>query len=79
MLLHSWEGQGEVLGLRLTINRASQFSAPFVFGGIGTATGVGSLFFFIGTIIFTGTFFTRIKEDKEAASDSFNKAKIKLA
>lgn len=68
------ERHGEVLGLRLTINRVSQFSAPFVFGGIGTAAGVGSLFFFVGTTIFTGTFFTRIKEN-EREVESIKKVK----
>ena len=59
------ERHGEVLGLRLTLNRVSQFSAPFLFGGIGTFTGVGSLFLFTGASIFIGSFFTRITEGKK--------------
>lgn len=38
------ERKGEVLGLRLTFNRASQFIAPFIFGAIGTVGGLSTLF-----------------------------------
>jgi MFS family permease len=51
--------QGEVLGLRLTFNRLSQFSAPLVFGMIGSLTGVSIVFWFAGIVLFFGTSFTK--------------------
>ncbi|MFD1414488.1 MFS transporter [Oceanobacillus jeddahense] len=66
---------GEVLGLRLTFNRVSQFLSPFLFGGFGSALGISSLFFFIGIFMFTGTFFTRLKED-EPSSEKKDENKV---
>ncbi|MGG0720288.1 MFS transporter [Robertmurraya massiliosenegalensis] len=58
------ERHGEVLGLRLTINRISQFTAPFAFGGIGMLAGVGAIFYLIGSVIFTGMFFTKMSGEE---------------
>lgn len=55
------ERQGEVLGIRLTFNRASQFFAPFLFGGIGGLAGVIPIFWISGGILLLGAYFTRIK------------------
>lgn len=57
------ERQGEVLGLRLTFNRASQFIAPFIFGAIGQVAGIAPVFLLSGTILFFGSYFTRIREN----------------
>lgn len=54
--------QGEVLGLRLTFNRTSQFIAPFIFGGIGQFAGINPIFLVSGGILIIGSFFTKIKE-----------------
>ncbi|GGG01192.1 MFS transporter [Paenibacillus abyssi] len=53
--------QGEVLGMRLTFNRASQFGAPILFGVIGSAAGVSPIFWLSGGVLLFGAFFTRIK------------------
>lgn len=54
------ERQGEVLGLRLTFNRTSQFAAPFLFGAIGGMAGVSPIFWVSGVILMMGAFFTRL-------------------
>jgi MFS family permease len=54
------ERQGEVLGLRLTVNRASQFAAPFLFGTIGGVGGVTPIFWVSGGILLIGAYFTRM-------------------
>lgn len=65
MNLSRKERHGEVLGLRLTINRITQFTTPFIFGGVGMFTGVHFIFIIIGATIFTGMFFTKIDENAE--------------
>lgn len=52
---------GEVLGVRLTFNRATQFFAPFLLGGIGGIAGVAPVFWATGGILLVGAYFTRIK------------------
>jgi MFS family permease len=54
------ERQGEVLGLRLTFNRGSQFAAPFLFGGIGGVAGLSPVFWISGCILILGAYFTRM-------------------
>ncbi|WP_413773699.1 hypothetical protein [Paenibacillus validus] len=43
--------RGEVLGLRMTVNRASQFMIPLVFGGIGGLAGVSAVFWASGAVL----------------------------
>jgi MFS family permease len=52
--------QGEVLGMRLTFNRASQFTAPILFGGIGGLLGLFPIFWVSGGILLLGAYFTRL-------------------
>jgi MFS family permease len=54
--------QGEVLGLRLTINRASQFIFPLLFGSIGGVAGVTSIFWASGAFLLIGSYFTKMKK-----------------
>ncbi len=63
--------QGEVLGMRLTFNRGSQFVAPFLFGGIGSLAGLSSIFLMSGSILLAGAYFTRMKgvEQQENAKE----------
>ncbi|MEK3885149.1 MFS transporter [Paenibacillus sp. PL2-23] len=46
---------GEVLGLRLTVNRASQIVAPLFFGLIGSSAGLLSVFILSGVFLVGGT------------------------
>ena len=57
--------QGEVLGMRLTFNRGSQFVAPFLFGGIGAIVGISGIFFISGGILLIGSYFTRMKDEED--------------
>lgn len=57
--------QGEVLGLRLTFNRGSQFIAPFIFGGIGGFAGLLPIFWVSGLVMFLGAYFTRMPNDPQ--------------
>jgi len=54
------ERHGEILGLRLSINRVLQFVAPIIFGGIGGVFGVGSIFLVNSFILFISSRFIRI-------------------
>ena len=51
----------EGLGLRLTANRLTQTTAPFVFGMIAHLFGLSSVFFITGAIIVAGSAKTRIR------------------
>lgn len=51
--------QGEVLGLRITINRGAQFFAPLLFGAVGTVAGISPIFWVSGGFLLIGTYFTR--------------------
>jgi len=55
------ERHGEVLGLRVTFNRTTQFFAPFLLGGIGGIAGVVPIFWVTGGILLFGAYFTHIK------------------
>ncbi|MDF2937741.1 MAG: transporter [Paenibacillaceae bacterium] len=46
---------GEVLGLRLFINRVSQFTAPLFFGLVGASLGLVSVFYVSGAFLLGGT------------------------
>ncbi|MFB4168278.1 MFS transporter [Virgibacillus sp. JSM 102003] len=59
---------GEVLGLRLTFNRGSQFVAPFVFGAISQVAGIAPVFYLSGAFLLIGSYFTRMKEDNDGDS-----------
>ncbi|MEK3720176.1 MFS transporter [Paenibacillus sp. FSL H8-0034] len=50
---------GEVLGLRLAINRLSQLVAPMMFGLLGTWAGVVSVFYVSGAFLIGGAFLTK--------------------
>ncbi|MBW4085205.1 MFS transporter [Paenibacillus sp. S150] len=51
---------GEILGLRVSINRILQFFAPMIFGGIGGAVGLGAIFLSNGVIMLIISSFTHI-------------------
>jgi MFS family permease len=65
--------QGEVLGMRLTFNRGSQFIAPFLFGGIGGLAGLAPIFWVSGAIILTGAFFTRMSDNEARTAGNINR------
>lgn len=78
-LNHSPVGrQGEVLGLRLTINRAAQVSAPLLFGAIGSFSGVKLIFWASGAILFLGTYFTRTSNIDNITDESKVEYRIKV-
>ncbi|MDF2787502.1 MAG: transporter [Neobacillus sp.] len=54
---------GEVLGLRITINRLSQLIAPLFFGLIGTWIGIVSVFLVSGAFLVSGTSFIKTVKD----------------
>ncbi|MEH7492098.1 MFS transporter [Neobacillus niacini] len=54
---------GEVLGLRITINRLSQLIAPLFFGIIGTWIGIVSVFLVSGAFLVSGTYFIKSVKD----------------
>lgn len=56
---------GEVLGLRLTFNRGSQFVAPFIFGGIGQLGGIVLSFLISGGVLIIGAYLTRMKGNED--------------
>ncbi|MFC3885497.1 MFS transporter [Bacillus songklensis] len=58
------ERQGEVLGMRLTFNRFSQFISPFFFGAVGRMAGVSSIFLVSGGVLLLGAYFTRMSKVK---------------
>jgi MFS family permease len=54
---------GEVLGLRLAINRLSQLAAPMLFGLIGSWAGIVSVFYVSGAFLIGGAFITKQTSD----------------
>ncbi len=60
--------QGEVLGLRITINRGAQFIAPLLFGALGSFAGISPIFWASGGFLMVGTLLTR--PSKKKAKDS---------
>jgi MFS family permease len=65
--------QGEVLGLRLTFNRFSQFVSPFFFGAVGRLAGVSAIFMVSGVVLLLGASFTRLqKVEKGKSPDSMS-------
>jgi len=55
--------QGEVLGLRLTFNRGSQFVAPFIFGSVGTFFGLSPVFWLSGLVLMIGAKYTQMRKE----------------
>ncbi|TBL77830.1 MFS transporter [Paenibacillus thalictri] len=55
------ERRGEVLGMRITFNRVSQFSIPLLFGGLGGMLGVIAIFWASGALLLIGGLLTRAK------------------
>lgn len=53
---------GEVMGLRLAMNRLSQFIAPLFFGLVGSSAGIVSVFYVSGAFLIGGAFLTRHRE-----------------
>lgn len=51
--------RGEVLGLRISVNRISQFSIPLFFGGIGGLIGVAAVFWASGAVLALFGYLTR--------------------
>ncbi|WP_245917565.1 MFS transporter [Bacillus canaveralius] len=64
MNISPFERQGEVLGIRLTFNRFSQFISPFFFGMVGRMAGVSAIFLVSGGILLFGAYFTRMQKVK---------------
>ncbi|MGM0881407.1 MAG: MFS transporter [Bacillota bacterium] len=54
---------GEVLGLRLSINRVSQLLAPLFFGVVGASLGLLSVFFISGAFLIGGTWAIKPEQD----------------
>lgn len=52
---------GEVLGLRLMVNRLSQSSSSLLFGLIGTWGGVAPIFYISGLFLIGGSYYTKSK------------------
>lgn len=48
---------GEVLGIRLTVNKIVQFSVPIIFGSIGTILGFFPIFWLNALLLFSGGVF----------------------
>lgn len=69
---YSPEGrQGEVLGLRITINRGAQFIAPILFGAVGSFAGISPIFWASGGLLMIGTLLTRpSKKTNENSSET---------
>jgi MFS family permease len=62
--------RGEVLGMRITFNRTSQFAVPMLFGGLGGVAGVTAVFWASGLLLLIGGIMTRSKgTSSEAAAD----------
>jgi MFS family permease len=51
---------GEALGLRLTSNNITHTGVPMVFGGLGTAIGVGSVFWVIAALLGAGALYSGV-------------------
>jgi hypothetical protein len=52
---HAPEGRaGEALGMRLTVNKATQIFVPLVFGAMGTALGLLPVFWATGAFLVAG-------------------------
>lgn len=51
--------QGQVLGMRITFNRGSQFMAPILFGGVGGAVGLLPIFVVSGSILAVASMITK--------------------
>jgi MFS family permease len=56
---------GEVLGLRLAVNRLSQISAPLLFGLVGSSLGLVFVFFLSGAFLVSGTWLIKPKLQSE--------------
>jgi len=60
MFSRSAEGRsGQTLGLRLTANNFVRVSGPVVFGAVGTALGLGAVFWIVAAIMATGALVSR--------------------
>jgi MFS family permease len=59
---------GEALGLRTAVNRLSQVVAPFLFGLIGTVSGLSPVFYVSGLFLIGGSFLT--KKRREGGSNN---------
>ena len=51
--------RGEVLGVRITVNRVSQFALPLLFGGLGGLAGVSAIFWASGLVMLCFGYSTR--------------------
>ncbi|MEX1031064.1 MAG: MFS transporter [Paenibacillaceae bacterium] len=54
---------GEILGMRITFNKGSQFVAPFLFGAIGGIAGIMPIFLTSGVLLLASAFGTMINEE----------------
>ncbi len=52
---------GEVIGLRMTMANLGQTMVPLLGGAVGSALGVGPVFWTVGTLLFMDTWFNRHK------------------
>ncbi len=56
---------GEVLGLRLTVNKIVQFSVPIIFGTVGTIFGFYTIFMFNSFLLFSGSVYISLYKINE--------------
>lgn len=59
------ERQGVILGIRMTMNRASLFVAPILFGGVGFVGGIASIFYTNSIFLLAGSFITKVKNSPD--------------
>jgi MFS family permease len=60
--------KGEVLGLRITLNRSSQVSIPLIFGGLGGLAGASAVFLASGAVLALFGYLTRpLPSDRQKA------------
>lgn len=64
------ERKGEVLGMRLTFNRGSQFGTPLLFGAIGGVGGLFPIFWFNGALILFIAYVTRAKTEQKSVNSA---------
>lgn len=55
------ERTGEVLGIRLTVNKIVQFSVPIIFGSVGAIVGFFPVFWANALLLFSGGLFSRLE------------------
>jgi MFS family permease len=66
MFSHSSSGRsGEALGLRMTVNHLSRVIGPVIFGSIGSAFGLPTVFWLNAAMLGSGGWLSRSRDDIE--------------